>query len=136
MRTAGIIFILLTVFFAVVTPIYWLLAEDPTGTTALVLTFGLTGMLAFYLMFVSNRMGGAPPEDRPEGEIYENAGELGFFAPKSWTPLYVAGGAAVLVLGLVFGWWLAIIGLALLVAASIAVMRAPCSDATDSSKAR
>lgn len=120
MRTAGIIFILLTVFFAVVTPIYWVLSDDPTGTTALVLTFGLTAMLAFYLMFVSNRMGGRPPEDRPDGEIYENAGELGFFAPKSWTPLYVAGASTVLVLGLVFGWWLAIIGFAMLVASLFA----------------
>ena len=46
MRTSGIIFVMLTVFFAVVTPIYWLLSNDPTGTTALVLTFGLTAMLA------------------------------------------------------------------------------------------
>jgi hypothetical protein len=120
MRTSGIIFVGMTVFFAVVTPIYWLLSGDPTGTTVLVLTFGLTAMLAFYLMFVANRMGGSPPEDRPDGEIYENAGELGFFAPKSWTPLYVAGGSTVLVLGLVFGWWLALIGLGLLTAALFA----------------
>ena len=120
MRTSGIIFILLTVFFGVVTPVYWFLAQDPTGTTALVLTFGLTAMLAFYLMFVANRMGGTPPEDRPDGEIYEAAGELGFFSPKSWTPLMVAGAAAVVTLGLVFGWWLAIIGFGLLIAAVIA----------------
>jgi hypothetical protein len=120
MRTSGIIFIMLTVFFGVVTPIYWLLSNDPTGTTALVLTFGLTAMLAFYLMFVANRLGGTPPEDRPDGEIYEGAGELGFFAPKSWTPLYVALGSSVLVLGLVFGWWLALIGLGLLIAALFA----------------
>lgn len=120
MRTSGIIFILLTIFFAVVTPVYWLLSNDPTGTTALVLTFGLSAMLAFYLMFVANRMGGTPPEDRADGEIYENAGELGFFAPKSWTPLYVAVAASVLTLGLVFGFWLVIIGLGLLTASLFA----------------
>lgn len=117
MRTSGIIFIGMTVFFGVVTPVYWLLSGDPTGTTALVLTFALTAMLAFYLMFVANRLGGTPPEDRPDGEIYEAAGELGFFAPKSWTPLMVAGSSSVLTLGLVFGWWLAIIGFGLLIAA-------------------
>jgi hypothetical protein len=119
MRTSGLIFAIMTIFFAVVTPIYWLLSGDPTGTTALVLTFGLTLMLAFYLIFVANRLGGVPPEDR-DGEIYESAGEYGFFSPKSWTPLYVAGASAVLTLGLVFGFWLALIGLGLLVAALFA----------------
>lgn len=117
MRTSGLIFAIMTIFFAVVTPIYWLLSNDPTGTTALVLTFGLSAMLAFYLIFVANRLGGTPPEDRGDGEIYEAAGEYGFFSPKSWTPLYVAGASSVLVLGLVFGFWLALIGLGLLVAA-------------------
>jgi hypothetical protein len=119
MRTSGLIFAIMTIFFAVVTPIYWLLSGDPTGTTALVLTFGLTLMLAFYLIFVANRLGGVPPEDR-DGEIYESAGEYGFFSPKSWTPLYVAAASAVLTLGLVFGFWLALIGLGLLVAALFA----------------
>ena len=120
MRTSGLIFAIMTVFFAVVTPVYWLLTNEPTGTTALVLTFGLSLMLAFYLIFVSNRLGGTPPEDRGDGEIYEAAGEYGFFSPKSWTPLYVAGASSVLVLGLVFGFWLALIGLGLLVAALFA----------------
>ena len=120
MRASGLIFAGMTVFFGVVTPAYWVLSEDPTGTTALVLTFGLTAMLAFYILFVANRLGGTPPEDRPDGEIYEAAGELGFFAPKSWSPLVVAGASSVVVLGLVFGWWLAIIGVALLVGALFA----------------
>jgi len=120
MRASGLIFAGMTVFFGVVTPAYWVLSEDPTGTTALVLTFGLTAMLAFYILFVANRLGGTPPEDRPDGEIYEAAGELGFFAPKSWSPLFVAGASSVVVLGLVFGWWLAIIGVALLVGALFA----------------
>jgi hypothetical protein len=120
MRTNGLIFAGMTVFFGVVTPAYWFLSGDPTGTTALILTFGLTLMLAFYLMFVARRMGGVPPEDRGDGEIYESAGEYGFFTPKSWTPMYVGLGAAVLTLGLVFGFWLALIGVALLLGAVFA----------------
>ncbi len=120
MRANGLIFAGMTVFFGVVTPAYWLLSGDPTGSVVLLLTFGLTLMLAFYLLFVAKRMGGVPPEDRGDGEIYESAGEYGFFTPKSWTPLYVGGGAAVLTLGLVFGFWLALIGVALLLAAVIA----------------
>jgi hypothetical protein len=120
MRVNGLIFAGMTVFFGVVTPAYWLLSGDPTGSVALLLTFGLTLMLAFYLLFVAKRMGGVPPEDRGDGEIYESAGEYGFFTPKSWTPLYVGAGAAVLTLGLVFGFWLALIGVALLLSAVIA----------------
>jgi hypothetical protein len=116
-RISGLIFAFFAVFFAVVTGAYWMLSGDPTGTTALVLTFGLSFMLAFYLLFVAQRLGGPPPEDRHDGEIYEAAGEYGFFAPKSWAPLTVAGAAATVTLGLVFGWWLAIIGVALLVVA-------------------
>jgi hypothetical protein len=120
MRVNGIIFAGMTVFFGIVTPVYWLLSGDPTGTVALLLTFGLTLMLGFYLLFVAKRIGGVPPEDRADGEIYEAAGEYGFFTPKSWTPLYVAAGSSVLVLGLVFGFWLALIGVALLLAATYA----------------
>jgi hypothetical protein len=120
MRTNGLIFAGMTVFFAIVTPAYWFLSKDPTGSVALLLTFGLTLMLGFYLLFVAKRMGGMPPEDRADGEIYEAAGEYGFFSPKSWTPLYVAAGASVLVLGLVFGFWLALIGVALLLGGTYA----------------
>ncbi len=120
MRISGVIFAILTVFFLVVTPVYWLLSGDPTGTTALALTFGLSFMLAFYVLFVTKRLGGVPPEDDPDGEIYQAAGEYGFFSPKSWSPLLVAGASAVVTLGLVFGLWLAIIGVALLVLAIVA----------------
>jgi hypothetical protein len=114
-KVSGIIFSIFSIFFFIVTPVYWLLSGDPTGTTALVLTFGLSFMLAFYLLFVAKRLGGTPPEDRADGEIYEAAGEYGFFSPKSWAPLTVALSASVVTLGLVFGWWLAIIGVAMLI---------------------
>jgi len=52
----------------------------------------------------------ARPEDRKEAEIVEGAGELGFFPPYSWWPLWCAGTLAVIVLGIVFGWWLFIVG--------------------------
>jgi hypothetical protein len=50
------------------------------------------------------------PEDRKEAEIIEGAGELGFFPPYSWWPLWCALTLAVIVLGVVFGWWLFIAG--------------------------
>ena len=112
MRMEGVIFTILTVFFIIVTPIYWYLSHDPTGTTALVLTFGLSALVSFYLLYTSRKVY-PRPEDRMDGEIEEMAGEYGFFSPHSWWPLACAGSAAVVVLGLVFAWWLFIIGVAL-----------------------
>jgi hypothetical protein len=111
-RMEGVIFTILTVFFIIVTPIYWYLSHDPTGTTALVLTFGLSALVSFYLLYTSRKVY-PRPEDRLDGEIEEMAGEYGFFSPHSWWPLACAGSAAVVVLGLVFAWWLFIIGVAL-----------------------
>ena len=112
MNMEGVIFTILTVFFIIVTPIYWYLSQDPTGTTALVLTFGLSALVSFYLLYTSRKVY-PRPEDRLDGEIEEMAGEYGFFSPHSWWPLACAGSAAVVVLGLVFAWWLFIIGVAL-----------------------
>jgi hypothetical protein len=111
-RLEGIIFTILTVFFIIVTPIYWYMSGDPTGTTALVLTFGLSALVAFYLLYTSRKVY-PRPEDRLDGEIEEMAGEYGFFSPHSWWPLACAASAAVVMLGLVFAWWLFIIGVAL-----------------------
>jgi hypothetical protein len=103
------VFGILSVFVVVVTPIYWLMSNDPTGTTALVMTFFLSLLVAFYLSVTARRMD-PRPEDRKEAEIAEGAGELGFFPPYSWWPLWCALTLAVVVLGIVFGWWLFIAG--------------------------
>jgi hypothetical protein len=103
------IFGFLAIFFAIVSPIYWFLSGDPTGTAALIMTFALGALVAFYLGFHARRMD-ARPEDRKEAEIVEGAGELGFFPPYSWWPLWCAGALSMIVLGVVFGWWLTLLG--------------------------
>ena len=112
MKVEAWVFGILSVFVLVVTPIYWLMSEDPTGTTALVMTFFLSLLVAFYLSITARRMD-PRPEDRKEAEIPEGAGELGFFPPYSWWPLWCALTLSVVVLGLVFGWWLFIAGVGL-----------------------
>jgi hypothetical protein len=97
------------VFFALVAPAYWFLSEDPTGTAALIMTTLLAALVTFYLGFHASKME-PRPEDRNEGEIADGAGELGFFPPYSWWPLWCAATVAVMVLGVVFGWWLFVIG--------------------------
>ncbi|CAN5149572.1 cytochrome c oxidase subunit 4 [soil metagenome] len=98
------------IFFAAVTPVYWLMTEDPTGTTALTMTTLLAALLSFYLAVVAKQIP-ERPEDSKSGEIADGAGEQGFFPPYSWWPLFCASALAVIVLGVVFGWWLFIIGL-------------------------
>ena len=101
------------IFFGLIAPVYWLLTSDWTGTTALVMSFLLCALLGFYLGVVANQIP-MRPEDNSGGEIAEGAGELGFFPPYSWWPLFTAGALAVVVLGVVIGWWLFIIGAGIL----------------------
>jgi hypothetical protein len=107
MKSTSAILWIVAVFLLPVTVIYWIWSKDPTGTTALALTFGLSVMIAYYLWFTARRMD-LLPQDNEEGEVIDDAGELGFFAPHSWQPLMLAGGCALLFLGVIFGWWLAL----------------------------
>jgi hypothetical protein len=51
------------------------------------------------------------PEDRKDAEIADGAGELGFFPPYSWWPLWCGAALAVMVYGIaIHAWWLFIIG--------------------------
>jgi len=100
-------------FFLVVAPVYWLLSEDPTGTVALIMTTLLCALLGFYLSVVAKQIP-PRPEDRNNAEIADGAGELGFFPPYSWWPLFVGLSLAIVVVGVVIGWWLFIIGCVLL----------------------
>jgi hypothetical protein len=112
MKAEAWIFAICTVFFLLVAPAYWFIAGDPTGTSALVMTFLLTLLVTLYLGVHASKME-PRPEDRHDAEIADGAGELGFFPPYSWWPLWCGACLAVMVLGVVIGWWLFIIGVML-----------------------
>ena len=113
MKAETLIFAITTIFFALVSPAYWFMSGDPTGTSALVMTTLLVAMITLYLGFHASRMD-PRPEDRKEGEIAEGAGELGFFPPYSWWPLWCALTLGVIVYGIALtAWWLVIIGFGL-----------------------
>ena len=108
-----------TAFFVLVTPAYWVITEagdsgaDWTGTSALTMTTLLAAMCTLYLGFHAKKMD-PRPEDRKDGQIADGAGELGFFPPYSWWPLWCGLALAVIVFGVAAGaWWLLIIGCAL-----------------------
>ena len=110
MKVEGWLFVGSAAFFAVMDVIYWHYSKDPTGTTALALSVGLAFLTGFYLLFTGRRLP-PRPEDRPDAEIAEGTGELGFFSPHSWWPLFVSLAAATAALGVAIGWWLFLIGL-------------------------
>ena len=110
MRFEGSMFVGCAVFFGASDIVYWYFSKDPTGTTALALAVGLAFLTGFYLLFTGRRLP-ERPEDTPDGEIDEGVGELGFFSPHSWWPLFVSLAAATAALGVAIGWWLFLIGL-------------------------
>ncbi|NUR07106.1 MAG: cytochrome c oxidase subunit 4 [Nocardioidaceae bacterium] len=113
MKAEAWIFAICTLFFVVVAPAYWFITYDPTGTSALVMTTLLAALVTFYLGVHARRMGpgGGRPEDRKDAEISEGAGELGFFPPYSWWPLWCGATLGLCVFGIAMeAWWLLIIG--------------------------
>ena len=109
MKVEGWLFAAGTFFFAVSSVIYWIFSDEPAGTVALAFSAGLSFLVGYYLLFTARRID-PRPEDQAFAEVADGAGELGFYSPHSWWPLPVAFFAAIAFLGIVFGWWLFIIG--------------------------
>lgn len=112
MKVEAIYFTGVALFFAVTSAIYipWSGAE-PAGSAALVVSFLMSSLVAFFLWTQYYRRG-TRPEDRHEGKIAERAGPLDFFPPHSIWPVVSALGFTLLALGVVFGLWLFLIGFA------------------------
>jgi hypothetical protein len=116
MKAEAWIFAACTIFLVLVTPAYWIITDqsehggDWTGTSALVMTTLLTAMVTLYLGFHARRMD-PRPEDLKEAEIADGAGELGFFPPYSWWPLWCALTLSTITFAAAMtAWWLMIIG--------------------------
>ncbi|TDE19174.1 cytochrome c oxidase subunit 4 [Actinomadura sp. 6K520] len=126
MRVQAFMFYGTALFFLATDVVYWLWSKDWTGTTALGLAVGLAGLIGFYAHFTIRRLeranNGPLYEDDPQGEISDAAGEVGFFSPHSWWPLYIGLSAATVSLGIVFGWWLFMFGVAAALLATIGLV--------------
>jgi hypothetical protein len=116
-KVESLIFLLISFFLFVAAIVYGLWAKEPIGTTALVLSGGLTVLVGGFFWFVSRRID-ARPEDRKDAEIADGAGELGFFSPFSYWPFALGVCAATMGLALAFwyAWLIIIAGVALLIA--------------------
>ncbi len=105
---AGAVFFFpIAIFYGVVTN--W---KEPLGVVGIALSGGLALMIAMYLYLTSRRVD-PRPEDDPDAEVAEGAGELGHFAPHSWWPLAAGAGAAITFAGMAVGPWLMCIGIPL-----------------------
>lgn len=117
MKTEAKIFLFLLVFFAIVAPAYayvtWSMGHfEVIGTTVLVLTLVFC-LMVWGLLVLTGRSDGLRPSDRSDGEIVETTGALGFFPPSSIAPFWSTVAIAVIFLGVIYGWWLSLLGVGL-----------------------
>ena len=110
MKASYRLFVGLSLFYAVMAVIYYLVGGEAVGITCISLSSGLAAIVGFYVWFNNNRLG-LLPQDNVTAEIADGAGELGFYSPHSWWPLPVALSACAAGLGLLVGWWLTTIAL-------------------------
>ena len=116
MKVESIIFNIIAIFCVAAAVVYGVWSREPIGTTALVLSAGLTGMIGAFFWFVARRID-ARPEDRKDADIADGAGELGFFSPGSYWPFGIALSAGLMGLALAFfyPWMIILAGAALLI---------------------
>lgn len=114
MKVEARIFEIVMVFFFVTGIVYAWLAREPVGIAVLFLTGGLALIIGQYFRFVARRLE-QRPEDNPEAEVSDGAGEVGFFSPGSYWPIAVAAAVGLAGVSLAFFYaWLMIIAFVVL----------------------
>jgi hypothetical protein len=94
-----------------------ILSHEPAGSAGLFLTGGLSLIIGTYFRFVARRLE-ERPEDNPDAEVSDGAGDVGFFSPGRYWPITVAGSVALMGISLAFFyvWAMVISGVILLMA--------------------
>jgi hypothetical protein len=101
MKVESRIFEICTVFFFLCAIVYWILSKEAVGIVGLTLTGGLSLIIGTYFRFVSRRLE-TRPEDNPDAEIADGAGDMGFFSPGSYWPIGLALGTAMVALSVAY----------------------------------
>ena len=119
MKTNIAVLYVLAAYFVVLTAVYTVWAHiewghtEWVGSIAIALSGVLSVFIAFYLQIQNKNQGGVLPEDRLDAEIDDGDPELGYFSPWSWWPVFLAGGAALAMVGMAAGVWVALYALPL-----------------------
>jgi hypothetical protein len=118
MRIESRIFMMIALFCFAAAAVYGIWTDNTSqgvevvGVAALVLSGGLCLIIGSFFSFVARRID-PRPEDRPDAEIAEGAGELGFYSPGSYWPIGIAAAGTVTGAGLAFAqFWLVLLGAA------------------------
>jgi len=101
MNVESRLFEIITAFCFLVGIVYTVLTGEPVGVAGLFLTGGLCLIVGTYFRFVARRIE-ERPEDNPNAEVSDGAGDVGFFSPGSYWPIALAGSAALLAISLAF----------------------------------
>jgi hypothetical protein len=101
MKVEARLFEIVTAFCFLVGIVYTVLTGEPVGVAGLFLTGGLCLIVGTYFRFVARRLE-TRPEDNPEAEVSDGAGDVGFFSPGSYWPIALAGSAALLAISLAY----------------------------------
>lgn len=116
MKTESKLFLALVPFFLLVAGIYTYFTEagEWVGIIGLLLTAAMCAFVAWFF-WLSGKNVDARPEDDLDGEIHQQSGDYGHFAPYSWWPLFLSLAVSVAVLGVGVGWWLVVVSAPFLV---------------------
>jgi hypothetical protein len=123
------------IFFGCVALIYWFLSYEDGGAMMLVGTACLGMLPGSYYFFWHRRFNGhkyffwgktdqvvgTRPEDRNDATIEDGAGVISAFPSNSVWPFTLGMGAFGLLLSFVFGTWLALVGVSLILTALVGV---------------
>lgn len=114
MKIEALLFGGVALFFGASAALYGAWSGEPAGTAVLIIAFGMAALVSFFCA-VQYRRRGRRPQDRTDAEVADGAGPLDFFPAHSPWPVITALGFAVAATGVVYGLWLFLIGVGVLV---------------------
>jgi ABC-type antimicrobial peptide transport system permease subunit len=123
------------IFFGCIALIYWFLSYEDGGATMLIGTTCLGLLPGSYYLFWHRRFRGhkyffwgrtdhvvgTRPEDRKDATLADGAGVISSFPSSSLWPFILGAGAFTLLMGFIFGTWLGLVGVSLILTALIGV---------------
>lgn len=122
MRVETILWIGVTVYFAVIGVIYMFVSNDPIGTALLLTVTGFGGLVAGWCWDWGRRHG-ERIEDRGDTDASDATGIVGVYPTESLRPVSLAVGTTALVAGIPVGSWLSMIGLAIIASQVMLLVR-------------
>jgi hypothetical protein len=130
MKVESLFLLFLGAFFGGITIWYWFWGYEDGGSVMLLGATGLGFLPGLYYFFWHRRFHGHKyfvigkmkpvgdrPEDHPDAEMADGAGSIDSFPGSSIWPFVLGMGAFVTVLAMVFGMWLAFVGIPLILTA-------------------